>query len=164
MSHLRPEELLDLAEGTRSGELPLHLASCDACRRELSDLRATLATVAEVEVPEPSPLFWDHLSARVRQAVEAEDRTGTLWRRPVPRIAWRFLVPLGAAAALVGALAVGLWMGVSEPGAGVGPAAESGALLEATADADVAAGMTDDASIGLMADLAGEWDWEFAAE
>ena len=28
--------------------------------------------VAEVEVPEPSPLFWDHLSARVRDAVAAE--------------------------------------------------------------------------------------------
>ena len=31
-----------------------------------------MSTAAQAEVPEPSPLFWDHFSARVRDAVAAE--------------------------------------------------------------------------------------------
>ena len=68
MSHLTPEELLDLAEAPPPDVASGHLASCDRCRRELADLREALAAAAEIEVPEPSPLFWGHLSARVRGA------------------------------------------------------------------------------------------------
>jgi len=70
--HLTPEQLVDVAEGTtRESSLP-HLASCEACRDQLADLRAMLSAAASVDVPEPSPLFWDHLSARVGEAVAAE--------------------------------------------------------------------------------------------
>jgi hypothetical protein len=93
--HLNAVELIDVAEGTRSEASVPHLASCDACRRQLTDMRAMMSTVAAVEVPEPSPLFWDHLSQRVRNAV-AED---------VPRRSWqdaatwrRLLMPLSAVA------------------------------------------------------------------
>jgi len=76
MSHLRPEQLVDLAEGVIAATSMPHLASCDACRRELADMRAMLTAVADPDcaVPEPSPLFWDHLSARVREAVVEERR------------------------------------------------------------------------------------------
>ena len=70
--HLNPEELVDIAEGTRPESAAAHLAACDGCRTQLRDLRAMLSAAQQVEVPEPSPLFWDHLSARVSEAVAAE--------------------------------------------------------------------------------------------
>jgi hypothetical protein len=70
--HLRADELVDLAEGARADAAAPHLAECARCRADLAALRATLSAVAEVEVPEPSPLFWDHLSRRVHHAVAAE--------------------------------------------------------------------------------------------
>jgi hypothetical protein len=53
-----------------------------------------MSAAQEVDVPEPSPLFWDHLSSRVNEAVAAEG---------VPRgfdaSAWRrLLMPLSAVA------------------------------------------------------------------
>ncbi|MDQ3069926.1 MAG: hypothetical protein M3R55_09390 [Acidobacteriota bacterium] len=39
---------------------------------------------AALDVPEPSPLFWDHFPARVRAAVAAQETTAPAWwRRPV---------------------------------------------------------------------------------
>jgi hypothetical protein len=69
---LTSEELVDIAEGTRSEASAPHLAGCDPCRAQLSDLRAMMSVAAVVDVPEPSPLFWDHLSSRVSAAVAAE--------------------------------------------------------------------------------------------
>ena len=70
--HLTSEELVDIAEGTRSEASAPHLVGCDPCRAQLSDLRAMMSAAAEVDVPEPSPLFWDHLSSRVSAAIAAE--------------------------------------------------------------------------------------------
>jgi hypothetical protein len=86
MAHLTPARLVDLAEGTEAERVVPHLAECDACRRALAELRATMADIAgpagqgKNDVPEPSPFFWDHLSARVREGV-AEERApgGTGW-------------------------------------------------------------------------------------
>jgi hypothetical protein len=75
--HLTSEELVDIAEGTRSEASAAHLAGCDPCRAQLSDLRAMMSAAADVDVPEPSPLFWDHLSSRVSAAIAAE-APGTL--------------------------------------------------------------------------------------
>ena len=70
--HLTSEELVDIAEGTRSEASAPHLAGCDPCRRQLTDLRGMMSVARDVDVPEPSPLFWDHLSSRVSAAVAAE--------------------------------------------------------------------------------------------
>jgi hypothetical protein len=75
MYHLTPEELLDLAEATRpevSSKSMSHLAACAVCRDQLADLRAALELVdpADVHVPEPSPLFWEHFSTRASPIVE----------------------------------------------------------------------------------------------
>jgi hypothetical protein len=103
--HLKPEELVDLAEGTRTDASAPHLAACDRCRRELADLRGMLQSMAGEVVPEPSPLFWDHLQARLRVAVAAEGAPSRL-----PQLAWllrpRVLVPIGALAAVALAVAV----------------------------------------------------------
>jgi len=78
MAHLTPEQFVDLVEGALAESAVPHLASCDACRRELAGLRAMMSEAAGTgDVPEPSPLFWNHLSSRVRDAV-AEDAS----RRP----------------------------------------------------------------------------------
>jgi hypothetical protein len=72
--HLNIDQLVDIAEGTRPEASAPHLAACESCRAQLDDLRATLSAARDVSVPEPSPLFWDHLSARVSEAVAADAR------------------------------------------------------------------------------------------
>jgi hypothetical protein len=72
MIHLTADELVDIAEGTRPESAAPHLAACAECRAGVAELRATLSAVAAVDVPEPSPLFWDHLSRRVHEAIEAD--------------------------------------------------------------------------------------------
>jgi hypothetical protein len=49
-----------------------HLAACEVCRAQVRELRAMMSAAQEVDVPEPSPLFWDHLSSRVSRAVAEE--------------------------------------------------------------------------------------------
>lgn len=100
MGHLSPEEFIDIADGAPE---PPHVASCEACRRQLADVRSLMGTVAGVDVPEPSPLFWDHLSARVNEAVVAEPQTAPWFK------SWRVAVPiavLATAAALIVAVVV----------------------------------------------------------
>jgi hypothetical protein len=70
--HLSAGQLVDLAEGTRPESSAPHLASCEACRAQLAELRAMIAAAADADVPEPSPLFWDRLSMRVHEAVDGE--------------------------------------------------------------------------------------------
>ncbi len=83
MAHLTPARLVDLAEGAEAEHAVPHLAECDACRREVAELRATMADVGRAyDVPEPSPLFWDHLSARVRDGVAG---AACAWRNTLGR-------------------------------------------------------------------------------
>jgi len=72
MGHLKLDQLIDLAEGSQPESSSPHLMGCSACRRQLADLRATMAAAADVDLPDPSPLFWDHFSARVHEAVADE--------------------------------------------------------------------------------------------
>ena len=61
MKHLNDAELIDaLDDGL--GPAGQHSAQCDACRAKLAALREAIARVDAVDVPEPSPLFWDHFS------------------------------------------------------------------------------------------------------
>jgi len=80
--HLRPDELIDLAEGTRAESSAAHLAECAVCRLQVAELKAMMSAAADVDVPEPSPLFWDHFSARVHAAVA--DETPRPSRRKLP--------------------------------------------------------------------------------
>jgi hypothetical protein len=71
--HLTSDQLVDLAEGAAPESSAPHLSECAACRARLNELRAMMSEVADLEVPEPSPLFWDHFSRRVSDAVAQED-------------------------------------------------------------------------------------------
>lgn len=90
-THLSREQLVDALERPLSADRRTHLAGCAACASDLARMRAIVADVAAARhVPEPSPLFWDHLSARVRDAVNAEPVTSTGWSgywRPLATIA-----------------------------------------------------------------------------
>jgi negative regulator of sigma E activity len=150
--HLRPQELVDIAEGARAESSAPHLTACSACRRALTDLRATMAIVQPSDVPEPSPLFWDELSARVHAAVACEPAPHAFWRE---MLSWpRMLVPLSAlAAAAVLVLAVSL-----HPRVGVAlPPIPSEPLFDAQ---QIAA----DPSLSLVADLTAGIDWDTAHE
>jgi hypothetical protein len=74
MKHLTEIECVDLFEDANrlSQDRRRHAETCEACRLQADTLRAVLAQAAGDELPEPSPLYWDHFSARVSAAVRAE--------------------------------------------------------------------------------------------
>jgi hypothetical protein len=76
MTHLKPAEVIDAVDRTLPAERHRHLAACDACRALVEDAGAMAVEVARVDLPEPSPLFWEHLGRRVALAIDGE---------PVPR-------------------------------------------------------------------------------
>jgi hypothetical protein len=152
--HLTPEELLDLAEGTRSTVVEPHLAKCEACRQQLEELRDVMASL-EIDVPEPSPLFWDHLSARVRDAVAADAGRARSWFG-FGRWSWGVAAVMSTVVVVV---AVSLSLrtpptGIThQPGAVEEPITDVGSSVPA-----------DDPSFILLGDLAGSLDWDSAAE
>jgi hypothetical protein len=96
MSHLSASEFIDLADGTLPPQRAAHVDRCATCGAQARIVQDALRLTNDSSpVPEPSPLFWDHLSARVRQAVDA----------PQPRFAFGFgfrrLQPIAVAVAIV---------------------------------------------------------------
>ena len=157
MRHLTSDQLVDLAEGVRPETSIPHLQSCAACRAQLAELRAILSAAAEADVPEPSPLFWDHLSARVHQAVEAE-RAGAMTRRWRWPSRWNVPLWIGSLAVIV--LAVIFMARGSGSNA---PGARESIEGVAESQADVPA-LVDDASLSLVADLVTGLDWDAAVD
>ena len=154
MRHLSEEELIDLAEGVRAeSELP-HLAGCQVCRARLTDLRGMLTAAADVGVPEPSPLFWEHFSRRVREAVAAETAVPA-----VPRVSWRLVMPLVALAAVVLAALLSL-----RPPSGVQSDPFAGRPDESTVNVPAPVSLATDPSLSLIADLAADLDLDAVAE
>ncbi len=93
--HLSPEESIAAVERTLDGAAAAHLAACDRCQRDIAALAAVLRDVEAAKDPaEPSPLFWDHFSARVSGAARAEaaSRSAWSWWRPAAGIAAAALV------------------------------------------------------------------------
>ncbi len=169
MSHLAPEQLVelvelpDLAEGTQgqSEAARLHLASCDACRGQLADLQAALAALVETgerRVPEPSPLFWEHLSTRIQDAIATE--VAPRPARGLDRwLSWKMAVP--AAACLVVLLAVVVTQRTSSAPTPTTAAVDA---VAPTAPAMNLVDAADAASWNLVTDLAGGLDWDAAVE
>jgi hypothetical protein len=166
-THLTSGQLIDLAEGTQPESSAPHLLTCGACWRQLAELRTTMSMVGEVEVPEPSPLFWDHLSARVRDAVDAgrEARPST-W--PGRRGAgganaspWLRMRPVRVAG-LVVLVAMLAFVTTRMNRQSLSPTPAPGVVL--TDAPDEIAPFADDPSLSLVADLAADLDWESARE
>jgi hypothetical protein len=76
MRHLSRIDRLDIVEDPGGAALAVerrrHLESCEACRTNAAELRATLAQAQRDRGTEPSPLFWDHFAARVSEAIRDE--------------------------------------------------------------------------------------------
>ena len=126
MTHLAPERLVALAERGAAGSDP-HLAGCERCRAAVEAMRQTLRAAAGIEVPEPSPLFWEHLSRRVADAVRLEPppRRGRSWRA----WPWPVAAPLGAAAAIVAIATASWWFVQSQRGSSVNLSSPAGRVV-----------------------------------
>jgi anti-sigma factor RsiW len=92
-----------------SDEVRLHVATCDACRRELESLQDTFAMLADDGYREPSPFYWTRFQARLRRRMERDGLRSTPRARWVPRFA--------TATVAVACFAIGLWVGF-HPGDG----------------------------------------------
>lgn len=149
MNHLTSDELIDAAEGTLDPARQPHLDTCEACRQQVADLATVLGEALAVAVPEPSPLFWSHLSQRVRTAIDAEPQVAGGWRQ---WMRWPVLAPIGALALLLLTLAVAL------------PRQQAVPAIVATAAEPAGTDSTDRADEGfaLVADLVGDLDWDTA--
>lgn len=150
MNHLNAADLVDAVDGELSSAANEHLRSCSVCQTEAARLAELLQRARQVEVPEPSPLFWPHFSERVRAAIDADARPETRWRT------WRWLVvaPIGALA-LFAVATVG-----RVPPQSLSPAAvqqvQGLPLLPGPVEPDVAAWT-------LLGDLVGDFDWDTAS-
>jgi predicted anti-sigma-YlaC factor YlaD len=77
MTHLTDVELVDLLDGALPSPRERHLDECDGCRAIATRMRAAFALAKDVEMPEPSPLFWEHFSARVHEGVRGAEASQT---------------------------------------------------------------------------------------
>jgi hypothetical protein len=145
MTHLTPDELIDAMEGLLPADRQAHLSVCDACRRELAELSSVRGEAKQVSVPEPSPLFWQHFSDRVRTAVDAEALPAGGWPQ---WLRWPVLAPVAALALLVLALVVAIPRHDPSPSPAARDVAEDLALA--------------DDSWVMVVDLVGDMDWETA--
>lgn len=96
--HLSDDALLELAEGGAAGRE--HLETCAICRERVDAVRETIGMLREDGMPEPSPLFWQHFSERVSQAIDQEPSgTGAHWA--LPRWTWALAAVAGAILAVL---------------------------------------------------------------
>ena len=158
-THLSSQEIVS-ALGARDGTLTAarqsHLDGCASCQAQVEELRAVMEDASEgADVPEPSPLFWDHFQARVLTAVQSEVRP--------ERDAWwtkwmdtRTLVTLSATVVAVVA-SVALYM--NRPVAPVpSVVTDSGNVVESGVVADASTSL--DPPVGNGVENA---EWEFVA-
>lgn len=162
MAHLAPEQFVDIADGVlaeSARDVAPHLAACAACRQQLADVRAMMAEAVDVEVPEPSPLFWEQLSSGVRAAVAEE---------PPPRRAWRewLLQPKVWAPSLAAAVTIVLLF-VVQPRESLTPATIPSTPLPIGGRAGLPSlepssplGASDDPQLGLVADYGTTLSWD----
>jgi hypothetical protein len=94
MRHLSPDEFVDALDGFLDSGRAGHVERCSSCRTEVERLQALLQESSQVEVPEPSPLFWTHFSRRVHEGIAAENVPGGGLRRVWLR--WAVLAPAAA--------------------------------------------------------------------
>jgi hypothetical protein len=162
MAHISPARLVDLAEGAIAEQSEAHLAACETCRRAVAELRATMADAAGpgIDVPEPSPLFWEHMSARVSEAVaEQGGPAGARWfeRLLRPRVVLPILAAVAGAAVL--AVVVSRTPGVLIPIPSTPLPIDERAQLPSLPPLEPL-GAADDPALGLLADYGTTLGWD----
>ena len=149
--HLRDDEIAEALDAALAPGRLAHLQGCAACQAIVADARVTLEALGSDEVPEPSPLFWSHAAARIRQAVAAEPPARSWSAR---RLAW---VTGGIGLAAV-SLALLLVQGDERRGRVAGGGAPPG-----VAAVDAGAAVVEDGPWDLVAALGGDLDLDAAA-
>ena len=157
MKHLAPGTFIDLLDGTLAEPAVPHLAVCARCREQLSALRETWQAAADADVPEPSPLFWDHFSNRVREAVSSEPVGSPRWHERLSQ-PWRIAGLAGMALAALLVLAVVQFPADRASDERVPPSPT------AMGDPVPLIDLSDDAMLGFVADLAGNLEWDDASD
>ena len=147
--HLTTDEQVDALEHTLAPERAAHLDVCQMCRDDVARLRDTIRAARGVDVPEPSPLFWQHQATRISAMVAAE----SIERRRSP---WTYAGWVGSGAAVV---AAGLLL-MRTPSAPTPATAVGSPAPRATASpADVRTrDAADERAWALVEDLGGEID------
>jgi hypothetical protein len=145
MTHLSPQQFADAIEEALAPVHEQHLEACEACRQQVASLRSLSGAVRAVGAAEPSPLFWDHLSERVRAATSAAPIPAEPWWRGV----WNPAMTIGLAIATMALVFV-----VRNE-----PARPTPADVLASRSGDVAAAADDD-SFAFVARVASTLDTE----
>src|SRR5215213_3425604 len=102
MTHLEPTHLVDVLDGQGTAAMARHLEDCARCREQLASLESTIGALSTGDIPEPSPLYWDHFAARVSARIDEPRGGWTAWLCQ-PRVAAAL-----TGAVLVFALVLGL--------------------------------------------------------
>ncbi len=164
--HLDDVELVDAVDGLLAPSRAAHLQTCGTCSERLHSLRNAISGLQETDpaaVPEPSPLFWEHFSRRVHDAVRESGTPGHAnhWWRPA-RIA-----ALGAAAAIVIAGATTVMLKQAPASDGRRVVTVSAGEEAPSASAQTPAGALDvesDPDWALVRAVADDLPWEDATE
>jgi hypothetical protein len=154
MTHLTRDELLEVAEGRAAHGA--HLEACGACRGQVEALARILAEAGGIEVPEPSPLFWERFSARVSEAIREDDPARPSGWRVFTGL--RVLAAAGAVAAVLALLLVAPWTPRQVPGTPAVPTAPPVAVAAPPPLAAAQEAGGDEQSWGVLETLAAEAD------
>ncbi len=157
MNHLTPDEIVDAVEQTLAEQRAGHLAACSECHEKVAHASAVLRETRAVEIPEPSPLFWAHLSDRVRIAIGAEQAPAASRMRHW--LQWPVLVPLAGIALVVLAL-----MSAVPRGELTMKAVDSVVVANVAGWSDDEAALAADAGWDVVSNLVGPLDFDTAQQ
>jgi hypothetical protein len=134
MTHLTDPEMVDLLDDSLSASRSAHLDDCARCRETAAALRDARTRAEAVDVPEPSPLFWEMFSMRVHDAVRdaavSEPGGGWLaWTR-TPGVKWAL-----SGALLTLLLVAGVWEATAPNRISRAPRIASAVVPETSTDA-----------------------------
>jgi len=120
-----------LAEGKKSA-VESHLAGCEACRGELSQIERLKGSLLSLDVPERDAEFWRRFSDRLSQRLVDEEPAPA--KRP---LLWRAGLPIAATAVAALVVAILMFRGPVEPPAAVPDVARRAVPAVAVESADV---------------------------
>jgi len=159
MTHLSPPQLIDAADGRAAAREAAHLESCRACREQVASLVEVLTAAREDPVPDPSPLAWERMAARIGEAVRHERPRASWWFA----WGWRW-APLAMVTvlAVTAGIGVGVWKDRA-PGSPAGPERPGVVNVpDTTAGLDRDALAADDFAWTLVSDLSADVSLEEA--
>jgi len=97
--HLSPQEFVDALDNQLAPVPRSHLNHCERCREEFEEMQGLASSVAaSTDSTEPSPLFWDHFSRRVRVATSGLPASS---RERWWQMGWRPILAVGGLVAAV---------------------------------------------------------------